>query len=306
MSAERKRILIVAHDRSTLHVARYHLTRAGFEVADTDNLEEARALVKATAPEIVVCELYEATDAKYNGHELRRRFFKNPGLRATPFLFLTDTPHPEQNGNVLGNAIDEYLKKPLDPLALIAQVQAMVTRRRTHEEMMRTDPLTHLLNRTTLENAVQTDLARLDRYARFAGILLLDIDELGAVNETQGDSAGDLVLTTLGSLISRTVRSTDIAGRYQSQQFVLYLPETREPGASQLAHRLQEQFQGLTQTALDAAMTFSAGVAEAPRDGDNWEQLLTRLNQAVHMAKANGKGEIVCWSEELSPLETET
>lgn len=303
MAGEKNRILVVAHDGSTLHVARYHLSRAGFEVAGADNQEEARALVKSTAPEIVVCELSEASGAKYNAHELRRRFFQNPGLRATPFLFLSDTAHPELNGNVLGNGVDEYLLKPLDPLALIARVQAMVTRRRTHEEMMRTDPLTHLLNRTTLELAVRNDLARLDRYARFAGILLLDVDELGAVNDSQGDSAGDLVLTTLASLISRTVRSTDVAGRYQSQQFVLYLPETREAGAAQLANRLLEQFRKLTETTVGATVTFSAGVVESPRDGDNWEQLLERLNHAVRAAKQQGKGQVIPWTEQLPAQE---
>ena len=286
-------VLVVASDGTTQHVVQYHLKRAGFEVETAGDSAQAAQTLGTISPDVVVCELgaCEATAA-----ELRKTAFLDPATRQTPFVFLCENGGSTHNGAVPANGADEYLPKPLDPLALIARVQSIVTKRKTHELMMRTDPLTHLLNRATFEQWIALELARLGRYGRSASLALLDIDGLRELNEAKGDAMGDLALTVLASLIGRSIRTTDLAGRHHGQQFVLYLAETPAEGAVTLLERLQADYGVISEQSTGTALNFSAGVVQAPCHGKEWEDLITYACAAVREAKAKGPGRIKSWT----------
>lgn len=286
-------VLVIASDGTTQHVVQYHLARAGFEVEAARDSTQATQTLGNMSPDVVVCELgaCEATAA-----ELRKAAFLDPATRQTPFVFLGENGGSAHNGSVPANGADEYLPKPLDPLALIARVQSIVTKRKTHELMMRTDPLTHLLNRATFEQWIALELARLGRYGRSASLALLDIDGLKDLNEAKGDAMGDLALTVLASVIGRSIRSTDLAGRYHGQQFVLFLAETPSEGAVRLLKRLQADYDVISEQSTGTALNFSAGVVQAPCHGNEWGDLLTHACAAVREAKAMGRGRIKPWT----------
>lgn len=286
-------VLVIASDGTTQHVVQYHLKRAGFEVEAASNSTQAAQTLRNMSPDVVVCELgaCEATTG-----ELRKAAFLDPATRQTPFIFFGENGGLAPNASAPTNGADEYLPKPLDPLALIARVQSIVTKRKTHELMMRTDPLTHLLNRATFEQWIGIELARLARYGRSASLALLDIDGLKELNETKGDAMGDLALTTLASVIGRSIRTTDLAGRYQGQQFVLYLAETPSQGGVTLLERLQADYEATSEQATGAALNFSAGVVQAPCHGNEWEDLITHACAAVREAKAKGRRCITSWA----------
>jgi len=286
-------VLVVASDGTTQHVVQYHLTRAGFEVEAACDSTQAAQTLGNMSPDVVVCELdaCEATVA-----ELRKAVFLDPATRQTPFIFLGENGNLTHNARVPSNGADEYLPKPLDPYALIARVQSIVTERKTHELMMRTDPLTRLLNRATFEQWIGMELARLARYGRTASLALLDIDGLKELNKTKGDAVGDLALTVLANLIERSIRTTDLAGRYQGQQFLLYLAETPGEGAVTLLERLQNDYEAISEQSMGIAAGFSAGVAQAPCQGNEREDLIGHACEALREAKSKGRGQIMSWS----------
>ncbi len=282
MFQSRRAVLTFARNTSVLHVVRYHLSRAGFEVATAHTLDEAVQRLRASQPDVVISE-YGPNETE--GCNLRKRVFLDPGVRTIPFLFLVDSPREIGQPGFVICGRDEYMPKPLEPMGLIARVQAMVTRRAALEEMTRIDPLTNLLNRTTVEHETVADLCRLLRYGRNASLALVDMDGLRSVNEALGEAAGDLLLATFASLAHRSMRASDRLGRYRGQQFLFYLPETSAAGAAAFLDRLLTRFESLSEQAVGRRATFSAGLVEAPQDGENLDTLLPRLLRALYNAK---------------------
>ena len=286
-------VLVIEPDGDMLHVIRYHLNKAGFEVIPATNGKEALEILKSRPVELIVSD---ASMPDMRGVALRKKLFLDPGTRDIPFLFLIPSAQPEQELPVLRNALDSWLAKPFDPLHLIARVESLLSRQRTHAELMRIDPLTRVLNLPSIEREVASDLHRLQRYGRCASLVLIDLDDFSKLNEECGYTFGDLLLSSLANLIVGNVRAADLAGRFGGGKFVLYLPETAAEGAQVLVRRILEQMLASSEELVGRRMSFSAGIVEAPRDGTTLPVLYERVVSALAQAKANGHASVHNWS----------
>lgn len=157
------------------------------------------------------------------------------------------------------------------------------------------DGLTKLHNRNTLDNRLALELKRSQRYGSQLSLLMLDLDHFKQINDTHGHAAGDMVLREVGALLRESVRSCDIASRFGGEEFVLLLPHTSEEDAWKLADRIRRRvsrrrfrFQGRTIT-----VTVSIGVSSiSPGCLDQDNDLLLRADQALYVAKANGRNTV--------------
>lgn len=294
------KVLVVEDDDSLRGIAEEHLTRAGYDVRAVATGWEGVNCLREDLADVVVVEWDVATS---DGSGLREKFVLNPGARSVPFVYLVPEGFGDQLNEGLRSGIDDCLVKPIDPVMLVARVQAAVEHRRVYEEMVRVDMLTHLLNRRTLESKLVEEVARVRRYKRFASFVLIDIDDFSKLNEEQGQAMGDLLLTSLGGMIRTSIRNIDIAGRYQGDKFLLYLPETRAPGAHILIGRILDRFRETSDVMTGLVVTFSAAILEAPRDGVELSALCERAEAAVAFSKASGKGRIILGGEDLAGAE---
>lgn len=96
------------------------------------------------------------------------------------------------------------------------------------------DPMTGLGNRRAFELAVDREEARCARFGHRAGIVVLDLDGLKAVNDTGGHQAGDDMLRRAGETIRATLRGADQAFRIGGDEFALLLPEVTGDGLNRL------------------------------------------------------------------------
>ncbi len=299
-----RNVLLVESDPNAMHLMRDYLSRANFRVRTASDGWEALKRIKDGAVDIVVSE-HGLADV--DGARLREKCMLNPATRDVPFLFLIDSSQVESHVRALRSGVDGCLVKPFDPVILVAHVQAVIERRRSYEEMVRIDPLTRLLNRPSLEKELTEELRRVSRYRRTATLVLIDIDAFSDVNAESGMAMGDLLLTCLSGVILTSIRTMDIAGRYQGGQFILFLPETPSEGALILVRRIQEQLRTIASAVAGYELTFSASTIFLPEDGDNIEIVLPRLEQALQEAKAadNGRGgTIIQWGHGLAPEAT--
>ena len=101
------------------------------------------------------------------------------------------------------------------------------------------DPLTGLFNRTFFFAAVDREIARSARSNRGFCLLMMDLDELKAINDRHGHYFGDRVLGGVGEVIRSGVRKIDTAARYGGDEFVVLLPETDPTGAYVLAEKVR-------------------------------------------------------------------
>lgn len=104
----------------------------------------------------------------------------------------------------------------------------------------KTDPLTQMSNRRTLEEKIEYEQVKTLRTGRDFCLVLVDILKLKSINDTNGYDCGDYIIKEVANLIADVIRKQDSMGRWDSDQFMILCPETPETGANVMINRLME------------------------------------------------------------------
>jgi len=187
----------------------------------------------------------------------------------------------------------------LTALLLLAYVAMVVAReqRRSRDAAIRLstiDPLTGLFNRTFFFAAVDREIARSLRSGRGFCLLMMDLDELKAVNDRHGHFHGDRLLRSVGEVVRMGVRRIDTPARYGGDEFVVLCPETDPTGAFVLAEKIRL---GVQDMPLDlpegsARPSLSVGVVSYPDDGTTADELMISADGAMYASKRGGKNRV--------------
>jgi diguanylate cyclase (GGDEF)-like protein len=187
----------------------------------------------------------------------------------------------------------------LTALILLAYVAMVIAReqRRTRDAAIRLstiDPLTGLFNRTFFFAAIEREITRSARSGRGFCLLMMDLDELKAVNDRFGHFHGDRVLHGVGEVIMSGVRKLDTAARYGGDEFVVLLPETDPTGAFVLAEKIRLGVRAM-QLGLPPGSpqpSLSVGVVSFPDDGRTTDELMISADGAMYASKRAGKDRV--------------
>jgi diguanylate cyclase (GGDEF)-like protein/PAS domain S-box-containing protein len=190
----------------------------------------------------------------------------------------------------------ELSVNPLGPSLLQGLVNDITERKRAesaaHELAVR-DPVTGLLNRRGLDNALNTVLQSAIAESRQLALLLVDLDHFKAVNDTYGHAAGDVVLREVGAVLGQCVRRTDIVGRTGGDEFVVLLPGIEGPyKAEEIAANI---IAGLSKPIAVGDGKFahigaSIGISLTGVTREPASALLRRADLAMYAAKQAGRG----------------
>jgi diguanylate cyclase (GGDEF)-like protein len=180
---------------------------------------------------------------------------------------------------------------------LLAYVGASVGReqRRARDAAIRlstVDSLTGLYNRTFFFTALDREIARGDRSGRAFCLLMLDLDDLKAVNDRFGHVAGDQVLRGVADVVRGGVRKIDVAARYGGDEFVALLPETDPTGGWVLAEKIRLTVAEQGMPGIEPGPTVSVGVVSYPADGRSADALLVSADRAMYASKRGGKNRV--------------
>ncbi len=186
----------------------------------------------------------------------------------------------------------------LTALILLAYVAMVIAReqRRARDAAIRlstVDPLTGLFNRTFFFAAVDREIARSTRSGRGFCLLMMDLDELKAINDKYGHFVGDRVLRGVGEVIRAGVRRIDTAARYGGDEFVVLLPETEASGAYVLAEKIRLGATDLNLPGVGVKTSLSVGVVGYPDDGRTSDELMISADQAMYASKRGGKNRVM-------------
>ena len=159
-----------------------------------------------------------------------------------------------------------------------------------------TDGLTGLFNRRYMNIRLEEEINRSQRYGKRFSVILVDIDHFKRINDTWGHATGDLVLQEVSRKLVENVRETEMVFRYGGEEFVVLLPETSLLQATQVAQRLrgaveQHHFHTVNGSTV-LHVTLSAGVAEYPAHGSDRTTLLAAADQALYIAKQQGRNRV--------------
>ncbi|MFW6170698.1 MAG: GGDEF domain-containing protein [Planctomycetota bacterium] len=185
---------------------------------------------------------------------------------------------------------NEQLQNRLNQAEMMLQEQAGEIS--TYMSEARTDPLTSLPNRRALDESLSQWLSEWTRHGRPLSVLMIDIDHFKAFNDTYGHQVGDAVLKQVAQLLERSIRESDIAGRFGGEEMVVLLPDTEVAEACATAVRIRRE---VIQTPfIDQGrplhVTVSVGSAQCLR-GELAEGLIRRADEALYAAKEAGRNQ---------------
>jgi diguanylate cyclase (GGDEF)-like protein len=182
---------------------------------------------------------------------------------------------------------------------LVGQVAVSIENIGLHElvsEQAVTDELTGLANKRGFRDWIETEFARAERFGHELSLLMLDIDNFKAVNDTHGHLQGDEVLRTIGRILQRESRGIDQPARYGGEEFSVGLPETAPKGAAELAERIRARIEETEIPMVSGGgsmrITASLGVATMPDAADEVTGLVGAADEALYGAKRAGKNRV--------------
>jgi len=299
-SPEEYCVLVVEDDPHTQELLQFNLSETGYQVFSANNALEALEILQDEHVDVIISDVMMPG---MNGFEFRDKITHDASLRDIAFLFLTAKSMAEDQIRGIESGADEYITKPFDIDVLLARISAVVARREHLAKVASVDPLTQLLNRQAVQRAIGRELNRIQRYPAVASFIFLDIDNFKQLNDHYGHATGDLVLQNLAEIMRRDSRNVDIVGRFGGEEFVLFFPQTAIAEAQFVMERMLDHFRQVRIEDIEEALTFSAGIVEAPRDGTHFEQLCARADAAMYYAKNHGKAQIVKWRPEIEMRE---
>jgi diguanylate cyclase (GGDEF)-like protein len=188
------------------------------------------------------------------------------------------------------------------PLALIAYVsgrfaadiRGAIERIRFISE---TDELTRLYNLRAFMHVAEPIHRQAKRYSRPYAIVMIDSDNLKAVNDAYGHQTGNELLKRTTACIRRELRDTDVAARYGGDEFILLLPETTAQGARELSERIRRSVagKGMEARGLHIDTSVSLGVAAFPDHGADLRAIMNRADQAMYRSKKAGRNRVTAF-----------
>ena len=152
------------------------------------------------------------------------------------------------------------------------------------------DRLTGVFNRKQIEEHLDLEIGRSERYGTPFALIMFDLDHFKSVNDSFGHQVGDQILVWVSRLIEGRLRDSDLLARWGGEEFMILLPHTEAEEAARLAERLrllvvEQEVPG------QPSVTLSLAVTEY-RPGEDIKGLTKRLDQALYRAKGSGRNRV--------------
>ncbi|GHU06602.1 hypothetical protein FACS1894158_13530 [Betaproteobacteria bacterium] len=155
-----------------------------------------------------------------------------------------------------------------------------------------TDSLTGLCNRSLLESRATRILSGCHEDGRSHALVIIDFDFFKRVNDNYGHLRGDNALKALADMLHRIFRSNDVIARIGGDEFAVFCVGIGDGHILEIMSRLMDDWRGTDLAAEGEASfraTLSIGVALAPRDGTDYEDLFNKADLALYESKRQGR-----------------
>ncbi|PVY70056.1 response regulator receiver modulated diguanylate cyclase [Tamilnaduibacter salinus] len=297
-----ERILIIDDDAELISHLQTVLTKEGMVV---EILSDPTRLINTTAefqPELLLVDL---NMPEVTGDELASMIRQFDQWNNLPILYLTREQSQEARAHALLSGGDDFINKPISDDYLIKTCRNRVRRQRDMQQAISHDGLTGLLRHANIKDALETELQGSRRSGNPLSVVMLDIDHFKQVNDTYGHALGDIVISTVGTLVSQHFRRSDRLGRYGGEEFVVALPNCDAKTAYTLVDRLRQAFGEISfvERSRRFVCTLSAGIADTQTFPDTTaEQLLDQADAALYRSKNAGRN---CVSIASEPKESQ-
>ena len=275
----RYRWLAVSSENATPFAIHHHLGEAASAEAEA---REALGVVAGTTALRIEDE--DALDGEIVAPAIVRPILFGSGVVGKVALSACSTADLDA-ATTLVSLIARELGGPIRMTSLIEESQRLAS----------TDLLTGSKNRRAFMDAMNLEVARVQRHGYALSLAVLDLDHFKRINDVHGHGAGDRVLASLGALLrTEILRRTDIAARWGGEEFVVAFLSTNGDGATKAAERLRAAIADMV--VLDdlghrIPVTASIGIAELV-PGESVESFIDRADRAMYVSKTSGRNRV--------------
>ena len=210
-------------------------------------------------------------------------------------------PFFDSSLNVMGHLVVFDRRPMLDKERTISILRVFASRagaeleRQRAEETIKNiayyDSLTGLPNRLLLTDRLTLALAHAQRIKRRLAVMFLDFDDFKMVNDNYGHGMGDLFLREMGQKLKSAIREEDTLARLGGDEFILVLPELldREDAVTLAEKLIDLGREPLILDGKEIKSSFSIGISLYPDNGNNYDTLLKKADEALYEAKRKGR-----------------
>ncbi|GLQ54480.1 GGDEF domain-containing protein [Devosia nitrariae] len=166
-----------------------------------------------------------------------------------------------------------------------------------------TDKLSGLFNRRGFDDRVGPGIATLRRTGMPGTMIIADLDNFKAINDTHGHECGDAVIVAFARLLKESAGEHFIVGRLGGEEFGVFMPGVEASGARLLAENVRTRFAALVfPFSASLRTTVSMGVSQI-EPGDSHSDALRRADGALYQAKREGRNrvQVASYSDDVMP-----
>jgi diguanylate cyclase (GGDEF)-like protein len=295
------KVLILDDDPHSLSFLETHLQAEGVRVTTLADPEFFWESIQKLMPDLIILDI-DMPGA--TGLELCRVLRMDHRWRHVPVLFVTADHRPEVVGEVFAAGADDLVRKSASGSELVARVKNRLERVDVYRTMTEIDALTGVATRARASETLDQLLHLADRYHEPLCLALIDVDNLQEANSLHGHGLGDQILRRLGELLKESFRGEDVVGRWTEDQFCLGMYGLHIDDGVQRVAELLERFRSEefdTPSGDPFRVSFSAGVAAHPQDGDDLVELHRRAEGALEKAIEMGRRRVLPagWSTQV-------
>lgn len=157
------------------------------------------------------------------------------------------------------------------------------------EDLLKRDIMTKFYNHDTILELIdrEVELAKADHQP--LSMLMLDLDDFKAINDTHGHQKGDEVLLQVVEVLRKTTRTTDLIGRYGGEEFLILFTRTELPIAYRISERIRSAIEAVNLTGI--TVTVSGGLTQL--SDESAEAFIKIADDRLYQAKRSGKNKII-------------
>lgn len=176
---------------------------------------------------------------------------------------------------------------------LRAMTETLSARSVTLEHAALTDSLTGMHNRRYFDDALREYLDEFRRIGKPVGLMILDLDNFKAVNDTHGHDVGDEVLRAIATCLREFTRYHDVVARLGGEEFAVIAPNLDDGMLTKLAERIRTAIAHLAVTSGNVTLRVTTSVGLAVWDrAETADEFFRRADRKLYQAKRQGRNRV--------------
>lgn len=286
------KVLIVADDGRSLAALRLLLETRNINAVSVSDPQQFWSRMESTRPDLVVLD---QDMADLRGEDICRTLRLDLRWQDLPVLFLASTLDPATVQSIFAAGANDFVRKPFVGPELLSRIGSHLERARLLQSLReRTGPL-GLPARARVMEEVTRLLQIAGRQGESVALGRIDLDQLARINESVGAFAADEVLRQIALLLQISLRAGDVVGWWSGDEFVVAMYATGRELAVARLNQVREaaRAEPIEVNGQALEITFSAGVAQFPMDGQDFRQLSGAAEGALRAAKEAGGNRVV-------------